>query len=157
MIYAIVAADLNWGIGSDGQLLEHIPEDMKFFKEKTVGHPVIMGRKTWESLPKRPLTDRENIVISSTIEGGKSLEEIKDWIYNLDEDEDAYIIGGGQIYNALLHLCDKVYITRIYKAYSNVDTYFPDLDQDPRWYLIEAGDFKEYNGVLYKFLTYEQS
>ena len=67
MIAAIVAVDNNWGIGFNGDLLEHIPEDLKYFKTITDGHAIIMGRKTWDSLPKKPLPGRTNIVISSTL------------------------------------------------------------------------------------------
>ena len=79
MISAIVAVDENWGIGFNGQLLEHIPEDMKFFKKITTGNVVIMGRKTWESLPIKPLPDRLNLVVTSKGRGVDCMTALLIW------------------------------------------------------------------------------
>lgn len=157
---AIVAVDLNWGIGCGGRLLQMIPEDMKFFKEKTLGKVVIMGRETFESLPgKAPLKDRINIVLSKNesfcddrlIICG-SLEELFHEIekYNTD---DIFVIGGGAVYTQLLPYCTEVYVTKIQNTYS-ADKHFPDLDNIDTWELVSVSDTKEYNNIQYNFLKY---
>lgn len=137
MIAAIVCVDKHFGIGSCGQLLESYPEDMTFFKEKTSGNIVVMGRKTWDSLPKKPLSNRFNIVItsSSTISPNSTaflkLNEFIKWLPKLKEGkQDIYIIGGASIYKQLLPYCDKIYMTMIPKVYENADTFFPQLESD---------------------------
>ena len=135
MISAIVAVDNNWGIGFNGDLLEHIPEDLKYFKELTSGEhkTVVMGRKTWDSLPKKPLPNRTNIVITNNtnIEGQAEFMDLTDamlyFIYN--KNDDIFIIGGGKIYEELLPMCNRVYVTKIFKDHDQVDTYFPNLDE----------------------------
>ena len=101
MISAIVAVDNNWGIGFNGDLLEHIPEDLKYFKALTSGHVVVMGRKTWDSLPKKPLPDRLNIVITSQerhfgeMTAFIPFSEAVSRMTHIDSDEEWFIIGGG--------------------------------------------------------------
>lgn len=164
MISAIVAVDVNWGIGFDGELLERIPEDLKHFKELTSDNTVVMGRKTWDSLPKKPLPNRFNIIISrierpyeiNSFTWFTSLESCIKTMLN-DDIDDYFIIGGGQIYEELLPYCDRVYVTKIPKAYPNVDTYFPvDLDESSEWRQVETGEMREYNNIAYHFLTYER-
>jgi dihydrofolate reductase len=148
MISAIVAVDNNWGIGYNGDLLEHIPEDLRYFKELTTGHVVVMGSKTWDSLPKKPLKDRLNVVVSSKprkVLGDMSIridmEELmvrmiymkRNALVNPAEEEEWFVIGGGSIYQQLLPFCDRVYVTKIYKNHDNVDTYFPNLDKSEEW------------------------
>lgn len=167
MISAIVAVDKDWGIGYQGQLLEHIPEDLKHFKELTQYNVVVMGRNTWESLPKRDslprLPNRINIIISnSMVSNGvisilgdltvaMPLEGAIDYICASDRvcDTDIFIIGGGQIYNALLPYCNRVYVTKIDKSHDNIDTFFPNLDETEEWKAIEDGPMASYNNVNY--------
>lgn len=163
MVSAIVAADENWGIGFNGDLLVHIPEDLKYFKKLTSEHAVVMGRKTWDSLPKKPLPDRLNIVISNEpkeILGDLSIrigmEEAKARLQYLSEDAEWFVIGGGTIYKQLLPYCDRVYVTKIYKTYDNVDTYFPNLDQMEDWKVRECNEYGIYDGVTYQFLVYDR-
>ena len=163
MISAIVAVDDNWGIGFNGELLEHIPEDMKFFKEITTNHIVVMGRKTWDSLPKKPLKDRLNIVISRQPRGplgemsfSISMEEAKVRLALSSNDEEWFIIGGGTIYKELLPLCDRVYVTKIYKNHENVDTYFPNLDESEEWAPAMCGRLLTYNDLSYQFWQYDR-
>ena len=161
MISAIVAVDTDWGIGFNGELLEAIPEDLKRFKELTTGHTIIMGRKTWDSLPRKPLPKRSNIIISTanpTIINKLTLRlQMEDVINYLNyTNEDVFIIGGGQIYEKLLPLCDKVYLTRIYKSHDNIDTYFPNLDEMKDWEVEHCSELKEYNDIKYTFLTYRR-
>ena len=163
MISAIVAVDNNWGIGYNGDLLEHIPEDLKYFKELTTGHVVVMGRKTWDSLPKKPLKDRLNIVISSQPRGPLGdmafsipMEEAKIRLALSSADEEWFIIGGGTIYKELLPICDRVYVTKILKDHENVDTYFPDLDKSSEWEIDTCTDLRTSGNINYAFLTYDR-
>ena len=162
MISAIVAVDQNWGIGYKGELLEHLPPDLKYFKELTTGHVVVMGRKTWDSLPKKPLPNRINYVI--TREAKSSNEEVAYFDMNCikmmiqkQSDYEYFIIGGGTIYKELLPLCDRVYVTKIEKSYKNVDTYFPiNLDKDPNWEASTCTELRDYKDIPYAFLTYDR-
>ena len=163
MISAIVAVDNNWGIGFNGKLLEHIPEDLKYFKALTTGHVVVMGRKTWDSLPKKPLKDRLNIVISRQPRGPLGemafsipMDEAKVRVALSGNDEEWFIIGGGSIYQEFLSICNRVYVTKIDKEYENVDTYFPNLDELSGWTATSQTNLHEYNGVNYAFVTYER-
>lgn len=129
----IAAHDKNLGIGKNRKLPWHIPEDLKNFKKITQNEAVIMGRKTWESLPIQPLPNRLNIVISSqNLELPESVyccKNIPDAI-NLSQKlgKIPYIIGGGQIYEESLKLVNKMYLTIINKKYE-VDTFFPDYEK----------------------------
>ena len=162
MISAIVAVDENFGIGFNGDLLEHIPEDLKRFKQLTTNKTIIMGRKTWESLPNKPLPNRLNIVITSK---ERSLEEMTAFIpfeeayaratHILPEDE-WFIIGGGSIYKEFLPICDKVYLTKIIVSHENVDTYFPNIELMDNWKCIEQSEIKQYNDISYQFKTYSR-
>ena len=166
MISAIVAVDEDWGIGFDGELLEKIPEDLKYFKELTTGNTVVMGRKTWDSLPIKPLPNRGNFIISREtplLMENKAirmnLDMIKDTMEANAKDENYFIIGGGQIYKELLPLCDRVYVTKIFKSHENVDTYFPDLDEPEMWdtwKVTEQSEVKVYNDIMYQFWTYDR-
>lgn len=161
MISAIVAVDKDWGIGYNGDLLEHIPEDLKYFKELTTGHVVVMGRKTWDSLPKKPLPNRINYVI--TKEAKPSNKEVTYFDMNCikmmmqkQNDYEYFIIGGGEIYKQLLPYCDRVYVTFIGKSHDNVDTYFPNLDKDPQWEVSTCTELRDYGNIPYAFLTYDR-
>ena len=169
MISAIVAVDKNWGIGYQGQLLEHIPADLKHFKELTQYNVVVMGRNTWESLPKKDslprLPDRINIIVSnSMVPNGvisilgnltvaMPLKTILDYIKICDID--IFVIGGGQIYDALLPYCDRAYVTKIYASHDNIDTFFPNLDESREWNVIEEGSMASYNDIKYQFWRYD--
>lgn len=163
MISAIVSMDENNGIGFNGQLLEKIPEDLRRFKLLTQEKIVVMGRKTWDSLPKKPLPNRLNIIISNKIKIidtftiSMSIKEIKSRLKyaSKDQDEEWFIIGGGQIYNELLSFCDRIYITKIYKKYENVDTYFPNIDEQ-KWNIVHQSEILTYNNLQYQFLTYDR-
>ena len=173
MISAIVAVDKDWGIGYQGQLLEHLPPDMKYFKELTMGNIVIMGRKTWDSLPVKPLINRHNVIISKSIPETKLPQIITDredpvtflqmnsLIQNWEKvkrfsNKEIFIIGGGEIYKQLLPYCDRVYVTFIGKSHDNVDTYFPNLDKDPNWEVSTCTELRDYGNTPYAFLTYDR-
>lgn len=164
MIAAIVAVDENWGIGYNGDLLAHIPEDLKYFKKLTTGNVVIMGRKTWDSLPKKPLLDRINVIITSQkkeIENDNLAFLPMDYVKSLIKDdndilEDIFIIGGGTIYKELLPYCNKIYITKIQKQFENVDTYFPNLEESKEWKLIDSSDTLTHEDLQYCFQQYSR-
>ena len=161
MISAIVAVDNNWGIGFNGDLLEHIPEDLKYFKELTSGHCVMMGRKTWDSLPKKPLPNRKNYIISSSqpaILGNNIIRfQMDDAITFLNYVwEDVFIIGGGVIYKELLPYCDRVYVTKIFKDHAEIDTYFPNLDESDEWAPGMCSSIHNYKGLTYQFWQYDR-
>jgi len=157
---AIVAVDLNWGIGCGGKLLQMIPEDMKFFKEKTLGKVVIMGRETFESLPgKAPLKDRINIVLSkneSFVDDRliicRSLEELFHEIERYKTD-DIFVIGGEAVYTQLLPYCTEAYVTKIQNTYP-ADKYFTNLDKEKTWELVSISDTKKHNEVRFNFSEY---
>ena len=162
MISAIVAVDKDWGIGYQGQLLEHLPPDMKYFKKLTTNHVVIMGRKTWDSLPNKPLKDRLNLVITSgERQYGEGtcfigMAEAMARLAHVEEDDEWFIIGGGTIYKELLPICDRVYVTLIEKSHDNVDTYFPNLNKDPQWEVSTCTELRDYGNIPYAFLTYDR-
>lgn len=161
MISAIVAVDNNWGIGYNGDLLEKIPEDLKYFKELTTGNVVVMGRKTWDSLPKKPLPDRQHIVITNTYQPSTKnvifvpLNQAK-LIMRVQKNVEFFVIGGGQIYKELLPYCEKVYLTKIHKSFDNVDTYFPNLDKLDDWYFKCSHGVKTYKDFSYEFVEYDR-
>lgn len=161
MISAIVAVDNNWGIGFNGNLLEHIPEDLKYFKELTSGHCVMMGRKTWDSLPKKPLPNRKNYIISNSqpaILGNDIIRfQMDDAITFLNYAwEDVFIIGGGAIYKELLPYCDRVYVTKIFKDHDQVDTYFPNLDESNEWAPAMQSALHTHKDLTYQFWEYDR-
>lgn len=157
----IAAVDQHWGIGYGGQLLEVIPADMKFFKEKTIGKIVIMGRATFESLPGgKPLTDRINIVLTKggnvNCEGvivctsvAECLSESKK--YNTD---DIFVIGGESIYKEFLPYCSTAYITKIEKSYT-ANKYLPNLDQSQGWQCVSVGSSQQYKELSFTFTVYK--
>lgn len=157
----IAAVDSNWGIGYNSQLLEQIPEDMKYFKEKTQGKVIVMGRTTFESLPnKKPLKQRVNIVLTKNknynCEGVTlcySLEELFKELKKYNE-EDIFIIGGESIYSQLISHCHKAYITKIYKECVH-DKVLVNLDNHKQWERVSTGEKREFKeGIYYSFNTY---
>lgn len=130
---AIVAIDNNWGIGKDGDLLFRIKEDMKFFREMTIGKVVVMGRKTFDSLPNgQPLKNRINLVITSEPRESNdnvvfgTMDQIQKEINKYDTN-DIFIIGGASIYKQFIYLCSIVYVTH-YDKVCEADTYMPNLE-----------------------------
>lgn len=137
MVSIIVAIAANGVIGDKNSLLWHIKEDMRFFRQKTTSHPVIMGRKTYDSLG-RPLPNRTNVVISRTlnhIEGCTVVHSLEEAIALFPSEEEIFIIGGAQIYTQALDVADRMYITRIEHSYEG-DTSFPEWDR-AKWRLVE--------------------
>jgi dihydrofolate reductase len=144
MIYkAIAAMSANRVIGRDGALPWRLPEDMKFFRTQTTGHPIVMGRKTWDSLG-RPLLNRRNIVLSRTmaaVEGAEVVHSVEE-LDALGLQGDVYIIGGAEIYRLLMPRCAAVYLT-VLAAEAEGDAFFPEFESEfPRMRVIQ-----ELNGV----------
>lgn len=159
MLSIIVAKASNDVIGGDNKLLWHISEDLKRFKEITSGHTIIMGRKTFESLPK-VLPNRHHIIItrdknfkvdSSQVEVVNDINYIVDRFEN--SDEEVFVIGGGEIYKALLPKCKKLYLTRVYKDF-NGDTKFPEITLD-EWSIEYQSDIliNESNNLKFDFIN----
>lgn len=160
MITMLVAVDKNWAIGNKGDLLIKIPEDIKFFKEITIGNVVIMGRKTLESLPqKKPLKDRVNIVVTQNTdyqpEGVIITKSVEEAVEKAKEftGKEIYHIGGGKLFHSMMEYCDAAYVTYI-DAEHEADTYFPNLDNMPEWVLECESEEKNYEGLKYWFRKY---
>lgn len=158
----IVAVDEKWGIGKDGDLLQRISADMKYFRQKTTGNVLVMGRKTLESFPnKKPLPNRVNVVLTTNkgyeAEGVVFCHDIKDLPEVLApyQEKQIFVSGGGTIYEQLLPQCEKAYVTKIYSTYP-ADTFFPNLDENPDWELAEKGEMQEENGVKFSFDIYRK-
>jgi dihydrofolate reductase len=157
-ISIIVAVAENHAIGKDNELLWHISDDLKRFKKITSGHPVIMGRNTFLSLPLRPLPGRTNIVITDNkaeqFDGCIMAFSIEDALAKCPLGEECFIIGGGSVYRQFLPLADKLYITRVKRSYE-ADTFFPEIDEK-EWKLIEQEDHvdAQNNSLPYSFETY---
>lgn len=159
---AIAAVDANWAIGNKNRLLTSIPADMKFFREKTMGHVVVMGRKTLESFPNGlPLKNRVNIVLTANrsykVKDAiivHTKEELLEELKKYDSNE-LYVIGGGSIYEMLIPYCDTAYITKIDHAYT-ADTYFPNLDQMDDWEMTEVSEEQTCFDLEYVFAKYER-
>lgn len=156
----IVAVDQNWAIGKDGDQLVYLSEDLKRFKALTLGHPVILGRKTLATFPGgRPLKGRENLILSTnpafTVENAKVFPSVEALLQAAPDD--SFVIGGESVYRALLPYCDTAYVTKIDHAFP-ADRCFPDLDADPAWVLDESQpcEVLEQDGLTFRYLTYRR-
>lgn len=159
MIKLIVAVDENWAIGYQNNLLYHIKEDLKRFKNLTTGHIIVMGRKTLESMPKSaPLPNRTNVVLSSnalpsTVVACHSMDELREYLKK--QDDDIYIIGGESIYRKLIDYCALAEVTKIYAKKPAVDAYFPNLDELVNWQIIQSSEVYTEGELAYSFVQYK--
>lgn len=159
MLYAIVHADREWGIGKGNGMMFSLPKDMKFFRETTTGHTVVMGGKTLRSFPNgKPLKNRVNIVLSrgqvcDECVFVRSFEQLKAELKNR-ADEEIYVIGGGEIYKELLPYCHKALVTKV-DAVGGAEVFFPNLDEDEAFVCTDEGEPIEDNGYTIRFTTYE--
>jgi dihydrofolate reductase len=155
----IVAISENNAIGKDNQLLWHLPADLKHFKEITTGNTIIMGRKTYDSIGK-PLPNRRSIVITRSqnlvIDGVEVVNSLSEAIALCKEDEEAFIIGGAEIYQQALQHATHIYLTRVHQHYE-ADAYFPELPPTA-WKEINSVSYPsdEKNNVAYTFSTLER-
>ncbi len=158
MMNLIVAKAENNIIGKDNSLLWHLSEDLKYFKRITLGKAVLMGRKTWESLPFKPLKNRRNIVISSQkdyiAEGAEVFTDIESALKAL-EGEDVFCIGGASIYKLLLPKCDKLFITQLFESYEG-DAAFPEIDTN-KWEIKRLSPmlYDEKEKIKFRFEVWE--
>jgi dihydrofolate reductase len=160
MISIIVAVSDDWGIGKDNELLWHISEDLKRFKSLTTGKRIIMGKKTWYSLPKRPLPGRMNIVLTDIageiIDGSETVHSIEGAMSKCSKEEEAFVIGGGSIYRQFMPIADKLYITHVHMK-APADVYFPEIDMKT-WKIVGEEDYpiSEANPIPYTYIIYER-
>lgn len=156
MLSIIVAADRNNVIGKDNALIWHLPNDLRFFKEKTTGHAIVMGRRTFDSVGK-PLRDRRNIIITRNtdfkVEGCEVVTSLETALALLNPQDENFIVGGEEIYRQALPLADRVYLTRIDHEFEG-DRHFPELG--PEWQLLEETDgiVDAKNLFAHSFLTF---
>jgi dihydrofolate reductase len=146
----IVAIAENNAIGKNNDLLWHISGDLKRFKEITTGHPVIMGKNTYLSLPKRPLVNRRNIVISSmneearkSLEGAEVAGSIDEAVKIADPNGENFIVGGGMIYKEFMPLANKIYLTIVHRSY-DADVFFPQINYE-EWKVAEKEEHLEHD------------
>lgn len=153
----ILVMDNDFAIGKNGGLLYSLPEDMKRFREITQNSAVIMGRRTYESFPKRPLPNRENLVLSRSaenIEGARVFPNVESVLeYVKDSPNKVFVIGGGDVYRQLLPYCGEALITRVYDSFGG-DVFFYDIENDPEWELVEKSEEIETNGKIIRFLKF---
>ncbi len=156
-IKAIVAVDENGAIGRQGDLLCHLPADMRHFKETTMGHSIVMGRKTFESFPRRPLPGRQNLVITRSAGWqypGVTVAHSLEQAIAMAETDTVFIIGGAQIYEQALPVVDVLHLTLIHARWASADVYFPALDPN-QWQEVErqhhTSDHR--NAYEYDFIT----
>jgi dihydrofolate reductase len=157
----IVAVDNNWAIGNQNNLLVSIPEDHKFFRETTMGHVVVLGRKTLAGFPGGlPLKGRKNIIITHDTDFEAkdavvvhSKEELLEELAKYESD-DVFIIGGESIYNMMYEYCDIAHVTKINYSYQ-ADKYFPNLDELDNWVVTGDSDEQTYFDLEYYFYRYE--
>ena len=163
---AIVAVCDDWGIGRDGGMVVANRADMRHFVSCTTGHPVIMGRKTLESFPGgRPLKNRRNIVLTRDpafhVDGAECVHSLDEALAAVKDEDVAWVIGGGTVYERFLPFCKEAEVTRNHVVH-DADTYFPDLDADAAWTVcarsvtrvVEEGEGDV--GVPYEFVTYRK-
>lgn len=159
MTVSIIAAIAeNNVIGKDNDLIWHISEDLKRFKKLTSGHPVIMGRKTYESLPFKPLPNRKNIIISSQKElkykGAIIVNSVESAFQECQNDDEVFICGGATIYELFYPFSNKMYITKVHHNFEG-DTFFPEVDYK-KWEINYESEmfFDKKSGLYYSFIDY---
>jgi dihydrofolate reductase len=159
----VVAASTNNAIGKNNQLLWHLPNDLKFFKNITWGMPVLMGRNTFVALGNKPLNGRINIVLTRSKDfkppGVVVVREIKDaWFFAGEHDyKETMILGGAQVYSQTIDDADRIYITRIHHVFEDADAFLPAIDER-KWKLASSQDFfkDEKHAYDYSFQLWER-
>lgn len=164
-ISIVVAMADNSAIGANGKLLWRLPKDMQYFKEVTWGHHVLMGRKTWDSIPPKfsPLPGRVNIIVTRqkgyVSEGAIVVESVEDGIEIARRagEQELMIIGGGEIYKQALPLTNKIYLTKVHHTFTDADTFFPELDME-QWSTLngEWNMADEKNEFDFEFIVLER-
>jgi len=158
MITIIVAIDRKNGIGFRNGLLAHLPGDLQRFKKITMGHCLIMGKKTWESLPARPLPGRKNIVLTDNeldcFDCADTARSIKEAISLCEPGKEIFIIGGGSVYRQFMPLADRLMVTHMHEEFP-ADTFFPEIDPD-EWYPSEMEAYlsEDQDTISFTYTTY---
>jgi len=158
---AIAIVDKNWGLGWDGKLLAHLPGELKYFREKTKGKTIIIGRGTYESMSCKLLPGRKTVILSRSENfkadcpvfrsAGEALEYLKG-----TPSEDIFVAGGESVYREMYHNCDKFYITIMHKTF-DADRHFPNLDEEPgKFDVKELSGIITENGIKYQIFKYER-
>lgn len=161
-MFAVVLVDNKWGIAKDGKQIPSFAADMERFKQLTMGHTVLMGRKTYETLPDRkPLKGRRNVILSKSLmesppEGFDVYPDPTQVLLHV-VDDDVAVIGGQQIYEIFMPMCERIYVAKIYKD-CEADLHFRDLDADPNWVCRPGSDkhFVIWDIVLARFCEYRR-
>ena len=155
----IVAVDNNYAIGKNGTLIYNLPSDLAYFKKETSGKVVVMGDKTFLSLPKHPLPNRTNIVMTlddTEFDGAitvHSVDELSEVLEDYEDDE-VFVIGGASIYNLLMDLCKYAYITKI-DASEPADTFIRNIEKTGNWNLVSESEEYEENGYKFRFCVFK--
>ena len=156
----IVAVSENYGIGKDDKLLFNLPRDLQYFKEKTLNKVVVMGRRTFDSLPFKPLKNRVNIVVTTDpsffCEGVIVVHSFEELFKKLESynDDDVFLIGGSSIYNKLMERCRLAYITKVHKSVE-ADSFINNVERLPNWQEIESSDVLTENSLDFEFKVFE--
>ena len=159
-ISIIAAVAENGAIGKDNKLLWRLSEDLKWFKQITLGHTILMGRNTFFSLPKRPLAGRKNVVLTkfpqNILDECQIATSLDEALNLCNENDENFVIGGASVYKLFLPIAQKLYITRVHANFE-ADTFFPEIDSKI-WDVIEMKDFKadEKNQFDFTFVTYKR-
>jgi len=159
MIYAIVTADRNWGIGKNGSQVTTIPDDIRYIRSVTSGQIAVMGRKTFEKIPSSQLQiNRKNVVLTTdgsySPKGAVTCSSAEELLALAKETgTDVYVLGGGKTFVSLLPYFDEIQVTHIDYAY-DADTYFPDLDKLPEWVLVEESEEQTHFDTVYYLKRY---
>lgn len=157
----IVAVDARWGIGQAGGMLYHLPKDLAFFKRTTLGQIILMGRRTFESLPKGALPDRINVVLTGNRDyeapGAIVIHDLAELepIAAAHPERRVLLCGGGRLYHDLLDRCEGGYLTRLGVS-READTHFPDLDRRPDWVAVERLEHGLDGDIPYEIIRYER-
>lgn len=161
----IVAVDNHWNIGKNNELLFNIPTDMRFFRDTTMGSSVIMGDRTFLSLPgAKPLKGRENIVLSLDVNFNPegvvnchSLRELYDVLKKKENTENVFVIGGATVYNLLMPYCEYAYITKIDAVREDADVNITDLDRLGNWSVVWESERMQDAGFAFSFIRYRNT
>ena len=154
----IVAIAEDYGIGNKNDLLAYISSDLKRFKALTTGNTILMGRNTWESLPKKPLPNRQNIVLTSNknlqLTGADVVCSVEEALLVCPENKESFVIGGASIYKQFFDVADKLYITKIRKTFE-ADTFFPEIDSE-KWKVESESEVfvDEKTGLEFQYINY---
>ena len=154
----IVMVDENWGIGKDGDQLIYIAPDLKRFQALTMGHPILLGRKTLATFPGgRPLKNRRNLILSTKkgfqVEGGEVADSLEQVLAVAPED--TFVVGGESVYRQLLPYCQRAYVTKVHQVFE-VDCYFPNLDEDSEWKVLEEEGPLFHEGIRFSYVSYQR-